>query len=292
MDFFQYASAVAYFNVDLWVQLLVGGLCFAIVFIFEAVALFVIASREKYPRKWMAFIPFFNTYYIGVCAQKNKFYNIDAKKIGLVTAVFEAVLVAGYIVYNVACFKLQDYISYTPYTDNWGYTRYAESLSDDLPAALGWAKWMYNYLGTILSVAELLFILCQVCLLSCFFQTYACRRSWLFTLTSILFPIQGILFFVVRNNKAMNYRDYIKNEQARRYRIYQQQQQQYFYQNPYNQNPYSGNYGDRNPYQDAQYGDAQNRQTNGGVSPEDPFGDLGNSGNANPPKEPPFDEFH
>ena len=82
MDFFQFASYAELFvslsmNPDqtvtnrLWICLLVGGLCFLIVYIFQAVGLFTIAKREGYGNKWMAFVPFFNLYYIGVCAEKN-----------------------------------------------------------------------------------------------------------------------------------------------------------------------------------------------------------------------------
>ena len=59
----------------------------------------------------MAFIPFFNTYYIGVCAQKNKCFNaISAKTVGIITAVFEFVLVAAYIVYHVAYSLVDEYL--------------------------------------------------------------------------------------------------------------------------------------------------------------------------------------
>ena len=46
MDFFEYANMARMFANTIWVQFLVGGLCFAIVFVFQAVALFTIASRE------------------------------------------------------------------------------------------------------------------------------------------------------------------------------------------------------------------------------------------------------
>ena len=75
MDFFEYANIASLFTNTFWVQLLIGGLCFALVFVFQGIALYTIASRYGYKNKWMAFLPFFNTYYIGVCAQKNKFYN-------------------------------------------------------------------------------------------------------------------------------------------------------------------------------------------------------------------------
>ena len=104
----------------------------------------------------------------------------------------------------------------------------------------------------------------QIILLICFFQTYASRRYVLFALTSVLFPIMGILFFIVRNNKGVNYRDFIRAEQARQYQQYQQYQQN-FNQNPYNQNPYN-----RNPY--------NNPPPSNGGSGSDPFDEFGGNG--------------
>ena len=56
MDFFEYASLVSSFIVEekRWVGYIVGGLCFAIIFIFQAVALYVISGREGYKNRWFA----------------------------------------------------------------------------------------------------------------------------------------------------------------------------------------------------------------------------------------------
>jgi hypothetical protein len=307
MDFFEYASIASWFTNSLTVQLIIGGLCFAIVFIFQAVALFIIAKREGYKNKWMAFVPFFNTYYIGVCAQKNKIYRIDAKTVGLVTAIFEAVLFAAYVVYNVAVSLVSEYVLYTE-TETILGTVMEPYLSSAVPSNLSWAAWMYNYFDSyILTWVNLLYVLCEVCLLIAFFQTYACRRYVLFTVTSILFPIQGILFFVVRNNKGINYREYVLAEQARQYRMYQQyQQQRNFNDNPYNRNPYDGNYNNNynNSYNNNNYNNGYNNQNGGynnqsGASqPDDPFDGLGgnsnNSNNTNGSNSSggsPFDDF-
>ena len=117
----------------------------------------------------------------------------------------------------------------------------------------------------------------QVLLLSAFFQTYASRRYFIFTLVSVIVPVQGTIFFVIRNNKGLSYRDFMRAEQERRYRTYQQYQQQN--PNPYNQNPYS-----HNPHAGNQpYDDGQPRPT----PPEDPFSEFGGgSGSTN---SDPFD---
>lgn len=284
MDFFKYASIVGELSpTKLWVKLLMGGLCFAIVFIFEAIALFTIATKNGYKNKWMAFIPFFNTYYIGVCAQKNKFYNVNAKTIGLVAAIFEVILVAlsifsltaSEILLKADCLeKIENVVM------GWNVETY--QLKDDVPSNLQWAAWVYTNMDTyILSILDMVFLILEIVLLICFFQTYACRRYVIFSITSVLFPIMGILFFIVRNNKGVNYKDFIRAEQARQYQIYQQYQQQN-YNNPYNQN-YNQNPYNHNPYNSSNNGD-------GGADPFDEFNSSSNTNGNSTPKDP-FDDF-
>lgn len=285
MDFFKYASVVQMFTGKLWVQFLMGGLCFALVFVFQAIALYTIAVREGYDKKWMAFIPFFNTYYIGVCAQKNKFYNIDAKKIGIAAAVFEAVLVVLYIVYYVAIVMVLDYEVEVEVTGGWLGTYNSYELFG-VPDNLHWAEWMYNYMDYLLSGLSIIFLVLRIGILICFFQTYASRRCVLFAITSALFPIQGILFFIVRNNKGVNYRQYITAQRARQYQMYQQQQQYYNQQNPYNRNPYNQNPYNQNPYNQNPY------DRGSGTKTDDPFEDFsdGHDGQ-NTSGGSPFDDF-
>lgn len=262
MDFFEYASVVALFYDGMTLRLILGALCFLIVFTFEGVGLFTIAKRAGYKNKWMAFVPFLNTYYIGVCAQKNKFYKVNAKTVGIVAAAVEFISAMGYILFYIAIFLIEAGNYYVT-TDN-------SAVATGYPQDLAWAGWMYNYLDIyVLQYVNLLYLFLHVCLLICFFQTYASRRYILFTVTSVLFPIQGILIFVVRNNAGISYRDFVQAEQARQYQQYQQyqqmQQQQY-----YGQNPYSRTY---NPTGESPY---ENNAAN--TSPDDPFDGLGGEG--------------
>ena len=274
MDFFQFASYAEIFvpftmgadgQVDnrLWICLLVGGLCFLIVYIFQAVGLFTIARREGYRHKWMAFVPFFNLYYIGVCAQKNNVYGMNAKKFAIIPAVLEVVLVVGYILYYVAAFTIWDYIKWDlgPY-DLW----YASGV-DGLPASMQWLSWIFfNLNDYILSWFELIFIVLKLFLLTAFFRTYSARQYMLFSIVGALLPLTGILIFAVRNNAGMSYSDYIRKVGEQNYRMYQQQ-----YGNPYNQNY------NQNPYQG---GGSDNSGSYGGPSgapAEDPFDEYGSS---------------
>ena len=285
MDFFEYASIAAMFSHTGWVQYLIGGLCFAIVFIFEAIALYTIATRNGYKNKWMAFVPFLNTYYIGVCSQKNKFYNISTKTIGLIAAIFEFVIVALYIfdeiTFNVL---MKNGYLYTDVETTYLGAIETYAVSSDLPQNMQWAAWVFNYLNNyIIRILNILYLIVEIILLICFFQTYSCRRYVIFAITSVIFPIMGILFFIVRNNKGVNYKEYMRAEQARQYQQYQQYRQQN-YNNPYNQN-----YG-QNPYNRDSYSNPPS-----GGSGADPFDEYGGNGNAGgnsngAPRSDPFED--
>ena len=305
MDFFQFASYAEIFvnlSIDennqvenrLWICLLVGGLCFLIVYIFQVFGLLTIAKREGFKNKWMAFVPFLNVYYIGVCSQKNKVYGMNPKYFAIVTAAIEAILVAGYIIYYVSAFAVWSKITWAPYTDRNCNTLYW--YVDDvvgLPAGMEWMRWSFLNLGNILSWVELVFIILKLLLLTAFFRTYSARQYVWFSIAGALLPLTGILIYVVRNNKGMNYMDYIRKVRERNYRMYQQQ-----YGNPYNQNPYSGGY--NNGY--GGQGGSGNR-SEGSSSAPDPFdgeyGSSSGSGNSNgrggssgSDGGSPFDEFN
>lgn len=281
MDFFKYTVFFdANFVADIWVKYLVGGLCFALVYVFQAIALYTIAKREGYNNVWMAFVPFVNTYYIGVCGQKNRtFRTVDTKTIAMIAAVVEALLFAGNLVYNVAVDSLQAADCFYVASEDTviGTLSYLEvSVTAAAEEGLNWAAWCYNYLNSyVLIWFDIAFLFLQFFVLSAFFQTYASRRYLIFTLTSILFPIRGIFFFIVRNNRGVNYREFLYAEQARQYNMYRQYQNRNPYDNPYNGTGASGPA--NNPYADPPQG-GQNVQT----PPEDPFGDMGNNDKNDP----------
>lgn len=284
MDFFEYASLASIFvSIESrWISYVIGGLCFAIVFVFEAVALYTIASREGYKNKWFAFIPFLNTYYIGVCAQKNRCYkSIDTKKVALVAAIIEFLLFVGYMVYEIGYNLALPYADLVETREIYGST-YEVWEVRSIPESLAWAGWCYNYFEEyVLRWVELVYLFVEVLVLAAFFQTYASRRYMLFTITSVLFPVQGILFFIMRNNRGMNYRDFLRAEQERQYRMYRQHQQQ-----NYSQNPYERNYG-QNPYNQNPYSRGSGGEPYEGPQPSAPE----NGGYTNAATDDPFSEY-
>lgn len=315
MEFFEFANSALYVFFASGYEdgvaafsyaMLTGGLVFLIVYAFQAFALYTIAVREGYGKKWMAFVPVFNTYYVGVCAQKNKVRNVSVTKFSLAQAIVETVLVVLYVLYFVSAFLMfrgnyaVPVYESKPLYDNeiLYFTGYNVWSADAMPNGLLWARWMFLYMeDCFIFWLNLVYILLGVFVVIAFFQTYACRRYFLFSLLAVFFsPIKGILFFAVRNNKGKNYLEYVREQRARQYRMYQEYTRQNM-NNPYNYNPYSGR-NQPNPSDDPYRSAPQ-----GAEDPFSEFGDgNGNGGNSADGNssgggssyggEDPFDEFN
>lgn len=255
---------------------------FLVVFVFQAIALYTIASRNGLKHKWMAFVPFLSTYYIGVCSQKNKALWFDSKIIGIIAASVEFVLCAGWVMHYVGhhfaepymewvdILDIQSYLSYFSYFGDVGEIDLPQVLRVDwsrIPYELYWAGFCCETLQEILFFVNYAYSFIMVMLLVAFFQTYMPSRYVLFTILSVIFPIKGIFFFIMRKNRGKSYNEYVMREQERRYRMYRQF---YTQNNPYNQ----PNYGER-PYEG-------NDPPRSDVKNDDPFEEFGH------PDDDPF----
>jgi hypothetical protein len=254
--------------------LIIAAGCYVVVYAFEAIALYTIAKKNGYDKKWMAFVPILNTYYIGVVSSKNKFYNIPAKTISLITAILEGAFCILDIIYYVAMLTLakKGYLGIEVSSYGIPTGLYCNSV----PASLAWAAWISVYFtDAILWWVQLLYIAASVITIILFFQTYSARHYIAFSLAAIIFPLAGVFFFVVRNNKGVNYAEYVREMQARQYAMYQQYNRQNM-NNQYNYNPYSGRTQQpptSNPY--------EQQRTNYSSAPSDPFDEFSNSTNTN-----------
>ena len=275
MEFFRIAeiaeqSIAIVIGPEYWrMAMIYGGAGFLIMFVFQAIALYTVASRAGIKHKWMAFVPFLSTYYIGVCSQKNKALWLDSKLVGIIAASLEFVLCAGYAMHYIGFHFAQPYMDLVdiqlPYfyaSEEIPLPQVYEINWDALPFGLYWAGFCFETLYTILYFGRYLYYFVMVMLLSAFFQTYMPRRYLLFTILGVIFPIKGIFFFVVRNNNGTSYREYVMREQERRYRMYRQ----YTQNNSYNQQNYGGR-----PY------DGNGEYSRPDIKNDDPFEEFGHS---------------
>lgn len=306
MEFFDFTGIIERaFMADvykryLWAYFVIAGCLFAVVFVFQAIALYTIATREGFKNKWMAFIPFLNTYYIGVVSDKNNVFKAKAKYVSLAAAVVEVVYCALAILYYVATYLIFSGGYAEPVYETIVYGTQFEILSGYniglLPANLSWAGWVFaNLQDYFLYFIQLAYIILKVFVLVSFFRTYASRNYVLFSVLSVLFPIGGIFMFAVRNNRGINYAQYIREQQQRQYAMYQE-----YMRNQGGMNGQGPNYGQNyGPNYGQGYGDRQNNpyaQQRPVNPPDDPFGGLGsqnggqNGGGGGKPSDP-FDEF-
>lgn len=307
MDFFEFTSIAGLFvpaGVDpftaLWVTLLISGVLFAVVYVFEAVALWEISGREGFKHRWMSFVPFLNTYYIGVLSEKNRIYNIPAKRFSLVLAILEFICV-GLFIFNYVCsgivFSSGLYVKVTQ-SDMITGLEYIAGYQASAAIQGTWLAWVFDNFGTyVLNWFNLAYVLFHVFVVISFFQTYASRYYIVYSLFSVFMPVKGILMFVSRKNRANNYRTFVRNQQQARYEMYQQYNRQNG-GNPYGYNPYTGQpnrpgspYDNRpsdgggDPFEE--FANSSSPRTDGGeqsstqpksggdTPPEDPFGDFG-----------------
>lgn len=295
MEFFQliyYSDLFVIADLDpfktLWISMIIAGVIFIAFFVLEAIALWTISGREGYKHRWMSFVPFFNTYYIGELSDKNRFYNIPAKRLSLALAIVEFLLVGGLIFYYVIAGIVYAGNLYEPVIQTIPLT--GESVIVDYAASSRiegtWIAWVFDNLELyVLNWVNFVYIILHVLVVITFFQTYAARRYVIFSLGAVLFPIKGALMFAVRNNKSINYRDFVRGEQRRRYEMYQQYNNQSG--NPYGgYNPYNGR--PTPPPSDDPY---SSRPSAPSEDPFDGFGEKSSSDKKTPSGEDPFDEF-
>lgn len=295
MEFFEFANITGLaFMSDvykryLWAYLVIGGCLFAVIYILQSVALYTIAKREGFKNKWFAFVPFLNTYYIGVVSEKNTVFRTKARYVSLAAALVEVAYCALAILYYVAMFVIFEGGYAEPVYETMVYGTQIEILTGyelTLPDSLVWAGWVFSHLEDyFLYWVQLAYTILKLFIFVAFFRTYASPRYMLFSILSVLFPLGGVFMFTVRNNRGKNYTEYIREQQQRQYRMYQE----YMRGNGGTDGQGGSNYGggQNDPY-------AQQRPS---TPPEDPFGGLGSSngghrgeGGGNP--SDPFDEFN
>lgn len=293
MEFFKFVDAadlIAQIGGDvnkvyLWSYFVFGAAVFAVIYALQSVALYTIGKREGYSNRWMAFVPFLNIYYLGVVSQKNRIFRLNAKHVGLALAILDAVLFALKILYYVSMFLIFNGGYATPVKEPSLYYSGIELITGyeqtaNFPASLNWAWWIFSRLDTyLMDWISLVYVIFNVFLTISFFRTYASGRYILFSLLSIFFPIRGILMFAVRNNRGKSYSDYIREQQQRRYAMYQEYMRNNppptgdgsYYGNNYNQ---GGQQSSQSKPDDPFDGLGENSSQNDSGRPDDPFGGM------------------
>ena len=249
---------------------------YLILVVFGGIGLNKLAKKQGLKHRWMAFLPFLNTYYAGKLAGETQFFGQKMKRVGLYAMISEILYVALQL-FVFAAVIISYFPEYRTLEVSDGVMTGAAN--EAMPA---WIEPAVTY-GNLVAYLLWFFVIVFFCVLYvAFFRKYYARGPILLAFLSAVLPFRGFTIFAVRNNAPVDYNDYIRRRT-----------QAYMRNNGYNQPPY-GPYGPGN----GGYG-------SGGPQNDDPFEGFGgptsdhgasggsSSGSSSAPSsdDDPFSEF-
>ncbi len=270
-----------------------GGL-----FVMQGVGLSVMARNRGIGKRWMAYVPFLNLLFLGRIAGDCEVFGHKMKKPGLyamiaqiaATIVFAMISVSETLLFTVYAPNLT--INSTTGTIVWtGLTGFAETVNV-----------FYNTWGDLLcSVIGLVYELLVFLMMLSLLKKYYAKGYMLLAFTQLFVPISRyVMIFVLRNNKAIDYNEYMRQK----YQEYAQRNpyggNPYGYGSPYGNNPYNApprGQNAQNPYAHPPYGNPQGNHAStpdpfeefSSQKEEDPFSDIVNYGETK--QDEPFSDI-
>ena len=232
-------------------SLIVGVVISVVLFILHGIGLYTMAKNRGMSKKWLAFCPFANLYYIGKLAGDCNVFGQRVKRAGLYTMIAQ-------IVVTVLCGMI---IAAEIYLYNACGMPTEIILADNpLYVVLDWENLTgfsavverFYLASDFFVIFQLVYEIFLLILLLGLYKKYAPKNYTILGFLSFLMPsARFIVIFALRRRKAIDYEAYMR---AKREEYMRQKQQYGGYGNPYG-NPYGA------PYQPPQPQ----------PKPEDPF---------------------
>ena len=201
---------------------------YLILVVFGGIGLNKLAKKQGLKHRWMAFLPFLNTYYAGKLAGETQFFGQKMKRVGLYAMISEILYVALQL-FVFAAVIISYFPEYRTLEVSDGVMTGAAN--EAMPS---WIEPAVTY-GNLVAYLLWFFVIVFFCVLYVsFFRKYYARGPILLAFLSAVLPFRGFTIFAVRNNAPVDYNDYIRRRT-----------QAYMRGNGYNQPPY-GPYGPGN----------------------------------------------
>ncbi len=209
-------------------------------FILQGIGLSTMAKARNIKNKWLAFLPFVSTLFMGKLAGECQAFGQKMKRAGLYTMIAQ-------IVATVLCLLSLAAEAYLFIVC--GEPEVSETLVMYWTGLTGFAAAVesaYRISNLILPIFQLVYQILMLFLLMGLFKKYQPKHYMTWGFLSLFIPASRfVVVFALRNRTAIDYEAYM---QARRDAYFRQQQQ---YRNPYGgYNPYGTPYG--NPYASPQ----------------------------------------
>ena len=249
---------------------------YLILLVFGGIGLNKLAKKQGLKQRWMAFLPFFNTYYAGKLAGETQFFGQKMKRVGLYAMISEILYVGLQLFVLVA-----DIISFFPEYRILELENGILSGVRNEEAMPAWIMPAIDY-GSLVAYLLWFFVIVFFCVLYVsFFRKYYARGPILLAFLSAVLPFRGFTIFAVRNNAPVDYNDYIRRRTQAYMRSngYQPPYGTYGSQNngqngPQNDDPFEGFGGPSG----GNYGGSGSSSSGSSSSPssdDDPFSEFG-----------------
>ncbi len=235
-------------------------------FILQGVGLYTMAKRRGIKKRFLAFVPLANIYYMGKLAGECVVFGHKMKRAGLYAMIAQILTTLAALAFVFSEWYL--------YVFQGAPIIYEENLLvmpqwEGLTGFASFVEGVYGYSGALYSLLGLVSQILLVILMMGLLQKYSPKNYRILAVVSFMFaPARFIIVFVLRKNNPVNFEEYLRRQRE----AYFRRQQQYYgnYGNPYG-NPYG-----RPPYGGNPYGN----------------GNYGNDGRQNSPPQDPFEEFY
>ena len=193
---------------ELYILLAVAGGAYLFCLILGGLALYVMAERAGIKHSWLGFVPFANTYYAGKIAGETPFFGKKMKRAGLYAMLAEIIYVALEV-----CSLIASIIISNPGYYETNYSEGAATLTlnlQSIPMGLRWLVSGSTWFTVLGLLANLIMLVLMCAVYMGLFRKYSPRRSFLFTVISVLLPVKAFTLFAVRNNAPVDYGEYMQ----------------------------------------------------------------------------------
>lgn len=184
------------------------------VYFLMAFGLMRMARKREMKHWYFGFIPFVRYLLVGELIGKTRFFNMSIKNAGLITMIVSMVFFIFNTLANVLNFYplvttvLQGKLVEITIVDGAQVTNIPNPYSPFVNGLMSASQ-------IIVSIVQLVLIFFEIMLFMELFKKYSPQHYFLFSLLAVLFSVEGIIVFCLRNKQAVNYNDYIKERYMR-----------------------------------------------------------------------------
>ncbi len=257
---------------NLVMGIVVGVVIWAVLFVLQGIGIYTMAKNRKMQKKWLAFVPIVNMFYIGKLVGEYSIFGRKVKRLGLYASLAQAV-------YSLVCVGLIAAELYL-YVEGGRPTLVEGTYLPMWTELTGTPYTIFKLYDIGVLLLPIFGLVCKIVLFLLYtglYKKYYPQNYFLLSYLALFITVSPyIVVFVIRKRKAIDFEQYMREKREAFFR--QQQQYRNMYNNP--QNPYGtytwGPQQTGNPY--AQRPEPKKEE------PEEPFSEFSSDKKTEEPK--------